>query len=317
MSTDHEITPVSRRSLLRAAPIAALGGVVAMAAGATPAEAAVGGAVLQGEPNTFGTATTGLTGGNIASGTTALDVTGGITGDLVVAGVAAIPPVGGATVLIAQGPLDVIGNDPTPDDPAVVIRAGEAVGGYHDLGKRGLLVQGKGPSAAVEVVIEDGSEAPNGPFGDAFPVLGTGVQVTSESSTAINVEVTSVSTSHDAVTIAYAGTSRAFYAESTTATNINGTVTGVNVGHGIGVWGEQRNDTVSGYGVVGVAGKLGRGAQFTGGAAQVRLVPGTAATHPSTGKVGDFYVDSTARIWFCTVASTGVVSATWKKVTLS
>ena len=96
------------------------------------------------------------------------------------------------------------------------------------------------------------------------------------------------------MTIHYGGASRAFYAVSGNATNINGTVTGVNEGHGIGVWGEQRNDTVGGTGVVGVAGHLGRGGSFQGGAASLRLVPATAGSHPTTGKVGDVFVDSSA-----------------------
>jgi len=43
----------------------------------------------------------------------------------------------------------------------------------------------------------------------------------------------------------------------------------------------------------------GRGGLFTGGKAQVRLVPGTAGTHPSGGSAGDLYVDSAHRLWFC------------------
>jgi hypothetical protein len=97
-------------------------------------------------------------------------------------------------------------------------------------------------------------------------------------------------------------------------TNINGTITGVNDGHGIGLWGEQRNDTGSGFGVVGVAGKMGRGAQFTRGAAAVRMVPSTASTHPNSGKAGDFFVDSAARLWYCKRASSGTTDAIWKQL---
>jgi hypothetical protein len=108
----------------------------------------------------------------------------------------------------------------------------------------------------------------------------------------------SPTTSADAVTIDYQGTSRALYAQSHNAANINGTVTGVNEGHGIGVWGEQRNNTGTGFGVVGVGGALGRGARLSGGAAAAQMLPSTAATHPSTGKAGDFFVDSAVRLWF-------------------
>ena len=118
----------------------------------------------------------------------------------------------------------------------------------------------------------------------------------------------------DAVTVSYAGTSRALYAESTAPTNVNGTITGVNEGHGTGVWGEHKNPAATGIGVVGMADALGRGGQFTGGAAPVRMVPSAAATHPTTGKVGDFFVDATARLWFCQKASAGAVPAVWEQL---
>jgi hypothetical protein len=55
----------------------------------------------------------------------------------------------------------------------------------------------------------------------------------------------------------------------------------------------------------------GRGGSFTGKAAQVQLIPGTGATHPTSGKTGDLYVDKTARLWFCKVGGT---TATWVKI---
>ena len=143
---------------------------------------------------------------------------------------------------------------------------------------------------------------------------GDALQATTDTGHAITAKSVNPAATTDAVVVSYAGTSRAVYAESTSPGNINGTITGVNDGHGIGVWGEQRNDAVAGFGVVGVAGKLGRGAQFTGGAAAVRLVPATASTHPSTGKTGDFFVDSSTRLWFCQKASTATVAATWKQL---
>ena len=76
---------------------------------------------------------------------------------------------------------------------------------------------------------------------------------------------------------------------------------------GNGVYGT----TTNGIGVYG-ASTTARGGQFSGGPAQIRLVPGAAATHPASGKAGDIFVDSTARIWFCTVTST--ITATWKQI---
>jgi hypothetical protein len=55
----------------------------------------------------------------------------------------------------------------------------------------------------------------------------------------------------------------------------------------------------------------GRGAVLAGGAAQVQLTPRSASTHPTSGQAGDLYVDSSARLWFCTAGGT---SATWQQV---
>ena len=35
------------------------------------------------------------------------------------------------------------------------------------------------------------------------------------------------------------------------------------------------------------------------GAAQLYLEPGTAASHPGTGQLGDLYLDKSGRLWFC------------------
>jgi hypothetical protein len=72
---------------------------------------------------------------------------------------------------------------------------------------------------------------------------------------------------------------------------------------GAGVFGTA----TSGVGVVGFA-SPGRGGEFVGKAAQVRLVPSTATTHPKHGQVGDLFVDKSGRLWFCK----GV--ATWKQL---
>src|SRR5207237_1895150 len=135
---------------------------------------------------------------------------------------------------------------------------------------------------------------------------GAGVHAEASEGNAIEALTTSTTTNNDAVVIEYAGKSRALWAESTSPTNINGTITGVNAGNGTGVWGEQRG-LGPGFGLVGVAGKSGRGAQLTGGAAQLRMVPGTAGTHPTTGKAGDFFVDSANRLWFCQKPSSGSI----------
>jgi hypothetical protein len=54
----------------------------------------------------------------------------------------------------------------------------------------------------------------------------------------------------------------------------------------------------NGAGVRGVAAQ-GRGGVFSGGMAQLRLVPSAATTHPSKGVRGDLFVDNSGRLWFC------------------
>jgi hypothetical protein len=313
---------LTRRNLLRAAPVAAIGGAIA-AMSATPAAAAVGNPVLLGKSNTAPGATTAISGG--ADGVPAVQYQGGLTGDWLAVG---------------YGPntLKTVVNDGEPlirtvtlDSYAAefVAGAGNALAsGGHDL----LHLLAFGPGNGITVEASDHSY-PN--FDGTFTTLtsngiditaGQGAGLTSAVTSGVAYEATcddgqalvatgtSATTTKDAVTIDYAGTSRALYAQSHNPTNINGTVTGVNEGNGIGVWGEQRNNTGPGIGVVGVGGTQGRGSQFTGGVAQTRLVPGTAATHPTTGKTGDLYVDSAVRLWFCTKASAGSTAAVWKQI---
>ena len=58
-------------------------------------------------------------------------------------------------------------------------------------------------------------------------------------------------------------------------------------------------------GVLGQSGS-GRGGRFSGGKAQIRLDPSSAATHPDTGAAGDLFVDSAKRLWFCKGSTTWV-----------
>jgi hypothetical protein len=76
-----------------------------------------------------------------------------------------------------------------------------------------------------------------------------------------------------------------------------------------GVYGYANQDAYA----VGVEGASpnGRGIVASGGAAQVRLVPSSAATHPSGGATGDLFLDKSARLWLCT--TTGF-PATWKQI---
>ncbi len=79
-------------------------------------------------------------------------------------------------------------------------------------------------------------------------------------------------------------------------------------------------DSKSGTGVLGLSNdaiavegrsKGGRGASFSGALAQVRLAPGSLATHPSTGERGDLYCDRNGRLWFC---KSGGSRPIWKQL---
>src|SRR3954468_4199955 len=120
---------LSRRRLLRAAPAVALGGALAAIAGATPASAAVGDAVRQGEDNHYGTGTTALFGGDPSNNLAALDVTGGLRADIAAIGAAAFPN-GDAVLAVTAQPMS--SSDPGPGHPAVTIFGGEVVGPYHN-----------------------------------------------------------------------------------------------------------------------------------------------------------------------------------------
>jgi hypothetical protein len=312
-SGEGEHRVLSRRNLLRAAPIAAIGGAVA-AMSASPAAAAVGGPVLLGKSNSAPGATTSIAGG--ATGVPAVGVNGGVVADSLGVG---DPDFDGVEIGVADGPAVIYahGEDKFAAQFVAFVAGYQAAGGHDVVG-----VNSTGPGNGLTVNASDKFFGnPDGSIGhytsDAIVAnadSGTGLAVTGDDGHAITAATTSTTTSTDAVTIDYAGTSRALYAQSHNPTNINGTVTGVNEGHGIGVWGEQRNDTGSGFGVVGVGGAQGRGARLSGGAAAAQMLPSTAATHPTTGKAGDFFVDAAVRLWFCQKASSGAVAAVWKQI---
>jgi hypothetical protein len=71
-------------------------------------------------------------------------------------------------------------------------------------------------------------------------------------------------------------------------------VKGTNSTSGPGVYG---TNTSTGIGVWG-ASPLGRGGQFAGGKAQVRLVP-SSDERPAVGKAGDLFVDQDHQLWYC------------------
>jgi hypothetical protein len=107
------------------------------------------------------------------------------------------------------------------------------------------------------------SDTGNGVYG--FSASGTGVQGVSQSDQGV-------------------------YGQSDTANGVWGYCNGA----GNGVFGFSAD----GVGVRGNS-STGRGAVFKSDVAMVRLMPSTAATHPTNGASGDLFVDVSDRLWFC------------------
>jgi hypothetical protein len=273
---------VSRRNLLRAAPIAAIGGAVA-AMSASPAAATPGQPVLLGQDNDAGSGAEGPLTTTIES------------------------PVafGNYVNMLSLTVTSDISDYSHAGEPLISIVGGTV--GPHPFGQNTVVASSTDGATTISADAADGPVWMGGPGELA---LGTAVQAISHGGTSIEaltasgqilVGSTSATTSaKDAVTLDNAGTGRALYAQSHNAANTAGTVTGVNAGPGAGV--------------VGVGGAQGRGGQFTGGAAAVRLLPSSSSTHLWTGRPGDLMVDSAARLWFCTKANTSSVAATWKQI---
>ena len=90
-------------------------------------------------------------------------------------------------------------------------------------------------------------------------------------------------------------------------------VVGFNEGFGTGVLGYSGSvgyfpPASTNVGVYGLA-PTGRGGAFSGSAAQVRLMPSSKSGHPASGEVGDLFLDSNTRLWFCKGGSTWVLLA--------
>jgi hypothetical protein len=334
---------LSRRSLLRAAPVVALGsGLAAMST--TPAAATVGQPVLLGKVNDAGAATvTTVSGGTVAGAADpesvfagsppALACAGGLVSDWMQATL-----LHSGTLSVSPGTLPPGSSQATSIPPAATLTGGRYYDSQTRSGGDGLRIDLQGPGVGLLINAGDGflGAPPNSRVNPATGIrvvaqAGNAISAVSEG-TAIDVESYdgiamaaacsddgqailansfSAAATKDTVTVSNAGKGRGLYVESTNATNANGAITGVNDGTGTGVWGEAR---AAGVGLVGYGGVKGRGAQLTSSVAPLRMVPAVASSHPSTGKAGDFFVDSSARLWYCQKASSGSLAATWKQL---
>jgi hypothetical protein len=159
--------------------------------------------------------------------------------------------------------------------------------------------------------------------------LGAGVQATSVGGIPITGQITNTGNawpvvyattngSGPAVKAAQSGTGYGVYSQIANTANAqpalygatNGTGAALRAAHsgrsGNAVSAQVLNASNGAAAVVGTGSSSGRGAQFTGGAAPLRLVPGGA--RPTSGQRGDLFVDSNGHLHFC---RTGGSIATW------
>jgi hypothetical protein len=177
---------------------------------------------------------------------------------------------------------------------------------------------GAGPPAAASVALSarnDGS--------------GTGVQATSASGIPIQGQITTAANAWPVVYAttngsgpglksAQSGTGYGVYSQIANTANSQPAVYGSTNGTGPALRGSQSGKSgsaVSGQvsnskntsaAILGTGSSKGRGGQFAGGVAQVRLVPG--GSRPTSGQTGDLFVDSSGHLHYC---KTGGSTASW------
>ena len=272
-----ERTVLTRRNLLRAAPIAAIGGAMT-AMTASPVAAALPPPVLLGRDNDAGPALTSIE-SDVAFG-------------------------GYVTMLSLTLKTDT---EPLRHDGEPLLALIGSTLGPHPYGQDTLVASSTDGATTISATAADGPVFGQGPDVVAY---GTAVQATSQGGTAVAATTdtgqlfvgssTSASTALNAVTVDYAGTGHALAVTSQNPGSAKGAVYASSAG--------------AGTGVVGVGGPSGRGAQFSGGISALRLVPSASSIHPWAGRVGDLMVDATSRLWFCTKTNTSSVQAVWKQL---
>lgn len=235
-----------------------------------------------------GVVATGATVGLDASGPTAVDAKGGTVG-VAATGPTAVTATGSAVGVTATG-------------STAVGATGTAVG-----------VQASGPVAVAAVGTTTGLAA-SGPTGVSATGTATGLTAVGPraiSATASGSSGVALLANSDGVTATIhatnAGSGPALVALSGGGSGTAGT--GAVLGDSRAVSGVTGLSTAA----AGVAGhsKNSRGGIFSGGAAQLKLVPGSLASHPVSGEQGDIYLDSSGNLWFC---KHGGVHATWKLI---
>jgi hypothetical protein len=183
--------------------------------------------------------------------------------------------------------------------------------------RRAILMGALGGTIAAVAAAVGGTSSVTATDGD--PVL---VGQTYTASTVTEIDVTGGATAFSASSDSWIGvyghsnSGRGVDGESTSGIGVYG---GGDSGFGVhgdsisnrGVFGTSISSdgvhglSISGVGVRGTS-SAGRGGQFSGKKAQLRLLPSGATTHPTTGALGDLFLDKSGRLWFCKGGTTWV-----------
>jgi trimeric autotransporter adhesin len=247
----------------------------------------------------------GSTVGVAAKGPTAVSATGANIG-INASGATAVQAVGTAVGVAASGPTGVT---------AIGATTGVAASGPTGVAADGTTVgvTANGPTGVAATGTTTGVTA-SGPT--ALVATGTTVGVSASALTGIAVTGTGplgraivAGTTSKAATVVVTNTGTGPALRATTGSGSGASGTGCVVGdshEATGVLGlSNGGDGVRGHS------KAGRGGNFAGGAAQIKLTPGSLASHPVPGETGDIYCDKTGRLWFCKKGSS---NAGWKLI---
>jgi hypothetical protein len=198
-----------------------------------------------------------------------------------------------------------------------------------------VLGDSKFPAAGIGVLAEctDGGAGPPAAASIALSARndgsGIGVKATSASGIPIMGEISSAASawpvvyattngSGPALKAEQSGAGYGSYSQITNAANTQPAVYGGTNGTGAAVRGAQTgksgnaivgrvsNSSNASPAILGTGSSIGRGAQFAGGAAQVRLVPG--GTRPTSGQTGDLFADASGHLHYCKAGGT---TASW------
>jgi hypothetical protein len=295
---------MTRRRILRAAGVTGLGTIVASAGGLTSASpaAASQGTMRYGDANDAQGDGTGL---SSTSSLATFVVSNRGAGPALLALGSEFSAEG--VVKIRSANIQPAVSAVAGDGSAVVGETFSTFFGVHGITHgAGSAVYGQNLSAASSAgVFGDSLGSTKGVWGRHTGTNGSGVGVYGETAAGTGVKGETFSTYFGVHGVTH-GAGSAVYGQNMSAASSAG-VFGDSVGTTKGVWGRHTGTHSGGIGVYGES-AAGRGASFGGKLAQLRLRPSAARTHPATGQRGDFFVDSSGRLWFCKG------STTWKQL---